>query len=539
MPWVSFHSEVVAFFAIFVATAHHLIRTRFKQKIKLPLSAAWVICFMLLLVAQFASGQIYYLGDLAIYLLYSSAAIFALLLGFNCECTGGDLDTFGGFILAAGLATVIILLSQTLGVDVDSQYVNPMPQPRRSGGNMGQPNHAATLIVMAVASAFYLKTLKTISASFTSLLLLLLVFGLAMTESRTGLISFLVLAACMAVKFWRSKEQTSVRLTVVAVCLQQLFWWLWPLFFAWFWTSGGSGSGLVNRISATVGDLRFIMWQEILNAIALKPWLGWGGGQLPKALNAVADNFVVTAPFNYSHNIILDVAIGFGVPVALLFCTGIIYFGVCCYRRIKVSAIFWGACLLVPIGIHSLLEFPYAYAYFLIPLFFIWGLIQSRFEQISVFAFKPRPVVIAICIFFTFAVLIAYEYVLIEEDFRVARFESLRIGSTPLAYAPPPTIVLTQLSGMALAVRIKPSSQMDKNSILQLKEVALRYPSTGFQNRYALSLALNNESEESLRQLKIIRAMHGEKYYSDLEGSWREMAALDYPQLLYVIEKAF
>lgn len=539
MPWVSFHSEVLAFLAVFVGVTHYFFITKLKQEVKLPLSAIFILLFMLIVIAQFFLGQIYYFGDLAVYLLYLAAAIFALLLGFNCECTDDVLATFSGIVLVAGSATAIVLLLQTFGANVDSQYVNPMPQPRRPGGNMGQPNHAATLIVMAIASTFYLRMLKSISFGVASFLLWFLVFGLAITESRAGLVSFLILTACMAVKSWRSKEQSSVRLIVSIVCVQQLFWWFWPLVLAWFWVSGGDGPGLANRILAATGDLRLVMWSEILNAIILKPWVGWGAGQLPKALNAVVDNFTISAPFTYPHNVILDVAIGFGIPVAVLFCMGIIYFGVCCYRCMDVPHVFWGGCLLLPIGIHSLFEFPYAYAYFWIPIFFLWGLIQRQFEQTTVFLLKSHVIEVIICFSCTLALWIGYEYVVLEEDFRVARFESMRIGSTAPSYVPPSAIVLTQLKNMALVARIRPSPKMDKKVILQLKEIAQKYPSTGFQSRYALALALNEDAEESLRQLKIIRAMHGEKSYSDLEGSWRELAAKNYPQLLYVIEKSF
>ena len=36
------------------------------------------------------------------------------------------------------------------------------------------------------------------------------------------------------------------------------------------------------------------------------------------------------------------------------------------------------------------------------------------------------------------------------------------------------------------------------------------------QNRYAVSLALNGHAEESIRQLRVMRVLYGEKAYADI-----------------------
>ena len=63
------------------------------------------------------------------------------------------------------------------------------------------------------------------------------------------------------------------------------------------------------------------------------------------------------------------------------------------------------------------------------------------------------------------------------------------------------------------------------------RKVAMRFPWIANQNRYALCLALNGNPDEATRQLKVIRAMHGDKTYQAIKTSWQELAHTQYAQL--------
>jgi len=64
--------------------------------------------------------------------------------------------------------------------------------------------------------------------------------------------------------------------------------------------------------------------------------------------------------------------------------------------------------------------------------------------------------------------------------------------------------------------------------------VALRFPWPATQNRYALSLALNGNPAEALRQMKVMRALHGEANYLQIRKNWEALAAGKYPQLTQI-----
>ena len=130
------------------------------------------------------------------------------------------------------------------------------------------------------------------------------------------------------------------------------------------------------------------------------------------------------------------------------------------------------------------------------------------------------------------------EYMKIEEDFRIARFEALRIGKTPADYQRPQVHLLTQLDALLEGSRVVPSPGMSLERIELSRKVAMRFPWTAVQNRYALSLALNGHRAEAIRQLKVMRAMHGEKMFEGIVSNWNELGDSKYPELKEVVDQA-
>ena len=107
----------------------------------------------------------------------------------------------------------------------------------------------------------------------------------------------------------------------------------------------------------------------------------------------------------------------------------------------------------------------------------------------------------------------------------------MRIGHTPGDYERPRIYLLTQLDALLEAARIVPTPGMTPDRIELARKAAMRFPWTATQNRYALSLALNGNPEEAIRQLKVMRAMHGEKPYQSIKANWKDLAESKYPQL--------
>jgi hypothetical protein len=130
-----------------------------------------------------------------------------------------------------------------------------------------------------------------------------------------------------------------------------------------------------------------------------------------------------------------------------------------------------------------------------------------------------------------FAGYLVYEYLLIEEDFRIVRFESLRIGKTPSEYQAPKIIVLSQMGSMLEAGRIYPKLGMRPEELEKLRTVARRFAYSAINNRYMVSLALNGEMEKARHELTIIKSMYGEYYYQAAIQELKDLKQAKYPVL--------
>jgi hypothetical protein len=303
-----------------------------------------------------------------------------------------------------------------------------------------------------------------------------------------------------------------------------LSFWAWPLLLNSALLSYPAGGNTSPR-------LRLEVWQQLLEAVGLRPWWGWGIHEMAQAHNGVADRYAISAPFTFSHNIVLDLALWVGLPLA-----GVLLLATCTWLWRRVSATkqllpWYGLAVALPLAVHSMLEFPFAYAYFLAPVMFALGAVEASSGAKPLFRIGIKPA--AALLLGTTAVLAwsVVEYFEIEEDFRVARFESLRIGAPPPGHQRPKVILFDQLGVLLESARITPTRNMSPEAMLVVKNAALHYPWSATQYRYAVALALNGNSVEAARQLQVMRRFWGEQLYDAVKKQIDELAASKYPEL--------
>ena len=379
---------------------------------------------------------------------------------------------------------------------------------------MAQPNHLALLLVMAMASLAYLNICSKVLGTWVSMLLfVLLATGLAMTESRAGLLQVWVLAALFylrppAAEARFSKEPRLLRwhgLTGAAFATALFI--VYPAIFGLL-----TGADVMASRMAE-GSTRFLVWPQLAEAIMLKPWFGWGMLQVGPAHNAVAHAHPIAEAFHYSHNIFIDLAIWAGLHIAVCLTALAAIWLLRHLVKTQTVRTLYTLALLLALGVASTLEYQYAYAYFLAPAAFAIGVLE-RVHDAKVWHFASVRVTLAAAVTVTgLMAWSAIEYFALEEDFRVVRFQTSRIGSTPQGYEVPTTVLLTQLSALANNSRIKITPTMTPEQLTALRNSALRYPWTATQSRYALALALNGNLAEGQRQLHVMRAQHGKPIF--------------------------
>lgn len=531
LPWVSWHSEVPAFLAVFLLVLGGLTawvwRTRGTAlRISLPASMLLWLALCLLVLVQWICGQIGFAGDALVLGLYFALCSLAWGLGYvaNLADRGQDvllepsLEVVAWTLLAGASASAVIAMVQAFDVWETAGWINRMPQLRRPGGNIGQPNQLATLLVMGMASILFLHQYKRMGHYAAGMLLLLLAVGLAATESRTGLLSMTVLV----ILWWQiGRGHMSLRVKPWSVIAGFMVFLV--LYVSWSSVMSQADSMAQAAQVKTKAGMRLVVWPQLVEAITLHPWAGWGLREVPAAHNAVVSEHATSEPYSYAHNIVLDLALGVGVPLTIMI-LGVV--GLWLRRRLMASAniqAWYCIAAVLPIAVHSMLEFPFAYAYFLAPAMFLLGSWEAMTGAKACLHIRIKTAAAFVALISAVAAWSVIEYVRIEEDFRVVRFESLRLGKTPADHERPKVLLLTQLDALLHAGRIEPRPEMPPEMIELARKAAMRYPWPATQNRYALSLALNGRPEEALRQLRVIRAQHGERMYGVIRGNWQTL----------------
>jgi hypothetical protein len=541
LPWVSWHSEVLAFAAVVavaLAVTVAALRNRQELQIRVPLLAAPFALLGAIALVQMVTGTLTFWGDAITFCFYAAMGITCVVLGFN-SAPGPDTQSQAAeparwsplawvalAFVVGSCASVIVAFAQVFELWESSAWIMRMPELRRPGANLGQPNQLATLLVMGITSVAYLHVSGKLGRVVAALLVLLLCTGLAMSESRSGVLGLLALLLWWQIKRKAVASEVSPWAGPAVGAVFLLLFIGWPHIL--------NALQLISFQAAnrfTQGDLRLAMWSQLLEAIWHKPWWGWGMLQVAAAHNSVADAYRVNNPFSYSHNLVIDLGVWMGVPIAM---------------GLTVLAVTWGArrgksanrllpwyciAIAVPLGTHSMLEFPFAYAYFLAPALYLLGVLEGSMQARPFITLGTRTAAAMLVVLGSVLLWSVVEYLLIEEDFRIVRFEQLRIGKTPDHQQKPNVVLLTQLGALLDGSRIALEPGMSPDKLEQLRRLAMRYPWVATQYRYALALALNGNPAESVRQLQVLRWQRDEKTYASIKRELNLLALSRYPQL--------
>ncbi len=271
-----------------------------------------------------------------------------------------------GWLIAA-LCSCVIAMVQYFGL---SSALAPLIGQTEAGeafGNLRQRNQFATLTSMGLVALIALRAARPDAALprwFFAAAVILLAAGNAASGSRTGLLQWVAIAL-LCTWWWRLERRDVLVLVVQAllaygVAILALPWLLEVI-------SGQHSSGLFGRLVDDAGcSSRRVLYANVIELIAQKPWFGWGWGELDYAhfiqpyrgprFCEILDN---------AHNLPLHLAVELGLPAALAVCAGFAWAALKAapwheedpYRRMA-----WG--VIAVILVHSMLEYPLWYGPF-------------------------------------------------------------------------------------------------------------------------------------------------------------------------------
>ncbi len=274
-----------------------------------------------------------------------------------------------GWLLAALLSAVAGLL-QYFDVGGLSPWVSGS-SVGQAYANLRQRNQFASLTTLGLLALLYLITTRTdtrrlrLRQAATLLALALLALGNAASSSRTGVLQWLAVAL-MAWVWTRHGPRSARHWSLLALAFYLGAALLLPALLQVHNGVGGAASALERfQEYSGCGD-RSVLWRNVLELIAQKPWGGWGWGELKFA------HFIYPYPgarfceiLDNAHNLPLHLAVTLGLPLALLLC-GTLLWAVLRARPWRETdaarQMAWAA--LAAIGLHSLLEYPLWYGPF-------------------------------------------------------------------------------------------------------------------------------------------------------------------------------
>lgn len=519
-PWMSFVQEAVAALALLIMAASVLVRVRGRTEWRA--AECVVLALAAVPMLQFSLGQLAFLQTAWMHSLYLLGLLLALQAGSAMERRSPQ-QVLWALMLPVWLAAIVSVALQLTQWLVMEPGVGTLWVYRavgaRPAANLGQPNAVATLLVLGLLATFWMWQQAKLRAAVACGVAAYLLFGLAITQSRAGLLNALLVAAALLA--WRRGALRRSRLPVLA-----LVGFLLAAFIAYPALSALvdrplGGNGLADRTSA---DVRPLTWRLFLAAIGQMPLTGYGWGQaFAGQLAAALDHPALHRVFLSAHNIALDLALWSGIPLAITLLAAVVLWGLDCWRRAADEAdLLLLLFIAVPL-VHALFEYPLHYAYFLLPVGLAAGALNERLQFRPCWRL-PAACSAALCVAGAvgFGVTVR-DYLRVEESFRELLLEKARIERR-VPVTVPDVWVLTSLRDLIVSSRLQPRADMPASELALMTRVLQVHPgATGFA-RLAEALVLNGQPAAAQQRVDLLCRIFDRAQCAALAADWREAA---------------
>lgn len=532
LPWTSFHAEVVMALAFMLATLAGLLRGGWSFSQIRPLALA-IAALSLLPMLQALLGQVAFFGDAWVCSGYLLAFALALWLGQAFAQQYGRAAAFegiAGIFVAASLLSMALALCQWLSLRPLGALTVDLPPAGRPFANLGQPNHLSTLLFLGLAAALYLRERGRLSTAVAALLCIYLEFGMAMTTSRTAWLAMGALLPLLWVLRVRAGLRTS-RIEIAALGAIFVGWLLvWPVLSDALLLSGGR-----DFVMQSAASPRMILWSTAVDAISQQPWFGYGWNQSQVAQSRVLlEHHSGGRLMGSAHNLALDLMLWCGIPLTVAIIGGLSTWG---WRRLQVARTPDAVLLLAALAgvlAHAMVELPLSFLYFLLPAGMMMGLLDGlppARRSIRVHAGWIGGAAFAAG---ALLVLIALDYMKVEDNLRTLRFEVARIGTGRIESQAPDLLVLSQWAEFLRAARIEGHEAMPAQELAWMTHVAERFPYARLQFEIARAQGLNGQPAAAAVTLRRLCALHSPRQCRELLAEWREQAQTEHPVLATV-----
>ena len=372
-PLTGFYSEWLAF-ALGLAAALVLLSRQAWRGAELPVVAIAPVGLAVVLGVQAALELAPHPEQVLTAVLYLLWTTLLMLLGSVLRRKLGMTTvatTLAWFLFAGGVLSAVIGLLQHFHVPTPVEFLIGRGIAQQVFGNLGQPNHYAAHITLALASAGYLYACRRLHGALAGGCIALCLLVLAITGSRSTWLFLGALTALAVLLHARRHDSASRRLAIAAG-------WLLPGFVialavATLPFMAPPDDRLLTaverlfQLASGIGP-RLQIWSEAWQMFLGAPLLGAGWGQFAWhhfVLQAATGATAAPGVYNHSHNLVMQLLAETGALGASVI-VGAVLLWLADLRRARFGLeAWWLLALLSVIGIHSLLEYPLWYSYFL------------------------------------------------------------------------------------------------------------------------------------------------------------------------------
>jgi O-antigen ligase len=240
----------------------------------------------------------------------------------------------------------------------------------RAYGNLGQANHLADYLALGLASLGYLGARRHLPAVVQFPVGTVLLYALALTASRSSWLYLIALIVTAGLGARRLDADLGRRLLMAAASALGIFIAIQLVLAAGVTSLGTESVTTAQRlpVQASGGEERWTIWIGAWRIFMDDAWTGAGFGRFAVRFFEIAPALAPPLPpiaTHNAHNLVLQLGAELGVPGLALLTGGVAVWWLGARRAGPTPERWWLLSVLAVIGIHSLLEYPLWYAYFL------------------------------------------------------------------------------------------------------------------------------------------------------------------------------
>jgi len=508
-PWVTFSSELSSF-----AAGLAILGLFLNQNIKLARPLIWMIPVLLIPLIQFSFGLI---TDFSVaFLSFSYLFAFWLMIvsGYNVASTEEKRERImtGLSYTVLGVAFISSLFAIVQWLNWESNFGWVMAlKGSRPYANFGQPNNLSTFLIMGLLAALYLYEKYKASLWLLIPSSVLVLFAVCLTQSRTAWIVCIFIFFYWIYKQYKLQPRFNFpKLLMWSLAYFILAGYLLPLIAELMSYSAGSEithtASIVERAGS--GHERIGMWIQILHAIAERPWFGYGWNQTSIAVVESIHFNTVQVWFNSAHNIFLDLLVWNGIPLATLIITYTALWFFWLNKQAKDITSIIAILMVCTILIHAMLEFPQRYAYFLLPMGFLLGLIQAQTSNLKAIIVNKNVTRCLWLVSIVVLLLVWRDYKLFQENSRLVfkgKMPSEEIlGSSKI-------LLLTQFKQRLDWIALNPKTKLPETDLELLGEMVKNKATPYNLKKYAQLLEYNEKIADAEQQLVVLNRLYKQK----------------------------